>query len=265
VLSGSLNSSQVNGGPPPGCNAVGEFWIEKLWNSGQRLLVAGEYTAARRELEAAEAAAYVRRSAGHLARIYLPLLEACRQLRQLSAEGMIVIDGIEGRQRPVKVWIRRLTASGGGVIITASPMTAERIYRQARLLREPVECLLLVESKEETRIVSPMRAGFSCGLPVVWRPVESAVTPPAQPEQMQVSLPPAGEYPPGSRGHAAVGESIILLYEALALKYLRRHELPMDTWGRIAALRRIRMIDMACEPVTIRLMDEAERVAAQGD
>lgn len=249
--------------PPAGHDAGGELWIEKLWNSGQRLLVAGRYAAARRELEAAEAAAFYRRDAALLARIYLPLLEACRQLRQLSTEGVISIDASGGMHRSARAEMKRSAASGGGVIVTASPSMARVISRKARFSRHPIECLLLVTKNQETRILSPHAARFSSGLPVMWKPVDHAETLPAPPEQMRVALPPPGIYAPGWPGHRAAAESIILLQEALALKDMHRRHLPKDGWPLVAALRDIRMIDMACEPVTIRLMREAEKVATQ--
>ena len=246
-----------------GSDAGGELWIEKLWDSGQRLLVAGRYAAARRELEAAEASAFHRRDAALLARIYLPLLEACRQLRQLSTEGVISIDASGGVHRSAWAEMKQSAASGGGVIVTASASIARVISRRARFSHHPIECLLLATKNNETRILSPHAARFSRGLPVTWRPVDRAQTLPAPPEQMQVALPPPGIYPPGSPGHRAAAESIILLQEALALKQMPLARLPKDGWSQIAVLRGIRMIDMACEPVNIRLMREAEKVANQ--
>lgn len=243
--------------------AGGESWIEKLWNSGQRLLVAGRYAAARRELEAAEAAAFHRRHAGLLARIYLPLLEACRQLRQLSTEGMILLGSSDGMHRSAPAALKKLAAHGGGVMITESRTLATTIGHKARLHDCPIECLLLVTKNHQTRILSPQDARFSHGLPVLWRSVDSAETLPAPPEHMQVALPPIGDYTPGAPGHRGAAESIILLHEALALKHLQRRPLPKEGWPLIAVLRRIRKIDMACEPVTIRLMHEAEKTAAQ--
>ncbi|MGC8561313.1 MAG: hypothetical protein ACP5O1_11615 [Phycisphaerae bacterium] len=248
---------------PAAADAGGELWIEKLWDSGQRLLVAGRYAAARRELEAAEATAFHRRDAALLARIYLPLLEACRQLRQLSTEGIISISASGRRYRSSRAEMKRSAAGGGGVIITASPAMARAINRRARLCSRPIECLLLLTKNHETRILSPHVARFSCGLPVLWRPVDQAQTLPAPPEEMRVALPPPGIYAPGSSGHSAAAESIILLQEALALKQMRRQRLPKGGWPLVAALRNIRMVDMACEPVTIRLMREVEKVANQ--
>ena len=249
---------------PAGSDTGGELWIEKLWDSGQRLLVAGRYAAARRELEAAEAAAFHRRDAALLARIYLPLLEACRQLRQLSTEGIISIDASGGMHRSAPAEMKRLAAFGGGVIVTASPSMARVISHKARFNPHPIECLLLITKNHQTQILSPHAIRFSYGLPVVWRPIDRAETLPAPPEQMRVALPPPGIYPPGSPGHRAAAESIILLQEALALKKMLLARLPKDGWSQIAVLRGIRMIDMACEPVMIRLMHEAEKVANQG-
>lgn len=245
-----------------GDHARGDSWIEKLWNAGQRLLVNGQYCNARRELEAAEATAFHRRNAALLTRIYLPLLETCRQVRQLSTEGLISIHAHRPTHRSVRAEIKRFEWHGGGVLISGSPAHTQMFARRARLKPCPIECLRLVRHGDQIRITNPHQPKFCNGLPLVWRPVEYADTLPAAPEQISVALPPPGDYAPGMVGHSCAAESILLLYEALALRQLHQWKLPSEGWPLIAALRRIRLIDMACEPVTIRLLHEAEKLAA---
>ncbi len=245
-----------------GTDARGDCWIEKLWNAGERLLVNGQYCAARRELEAAEAAAFHRRNAALLTRIYLPLLETCRQVRQLSTEGLISIQVHRQGYRSVRAELNRFESHGGGVLISSAPAHGQMFARRARVGSYPVECLTLMRHGGQMRITSPHHPQYGSGLPLVWRPVEHAETLPASPEQICIALPPPGDYVPGMAGHSCAAESIILLYEALALKQLHQWELPSGGWPLIAALRRIRLIDMACEPITIRLLHEAEKLVA---
>ncbi len=247
----------------PAHDARGDSWIEKLWNAGERLLVNGQYGAARRELEAAEAAAFHRRNAALLTRIYLPLLEACRQVRQLSTEGLISIHVLSQTRRSIRAQMNHFESYGGGVLISDAPARCRMFARQARVSRSPIECLMLLRHGGQVRIASPHQSRFCRGLPLIWRSAELAETLPASPEQICVALPPAGDYMPGAPGHTGAAESIILLYEALALKQLHQWKLPSGGWPLMAALRHIRLIDMACEPITIRLLREAETLAAQ--
>jgi hypothetical protein len=239
----------------------GESWIEKLWNAGEQLLVHGQYCAARRELEAAEAAAFQRRNAALLTRIYLPLLETCRQVRQLSTDGLISLQVHAPDHRSARSELKRFAAHGGGVLISGSAKLACTLARRARLAGCPVECLLLVRKGDRTHITHPLDAQLISGLPVVWRPAHDAETLPEPPEKMCVALPPPGDYVAGMAGHSSTTESILLLYEALALRQIRRRQLPSDGWPLMASLRKIRLIDMACEPVTIRLLREAEKLS----
>ena len=68
-------------------------YMYRLWDVGQRHLAGGRYVAACIALEGAERAAWSARDARTLARVYLPLLEARRQIRYQAAEGEIVIGG----------------------------------------------------------------------------------------------------------------------------------------------------------------------------
>jgi len=70
-----------------------QTFLYRLWEQGEQHLVARHYVLARRELEQAEAIAWRDHDAAALARIYLPLLEARRQIRYHAVEGDIVICG----------------------------------------------------------------------------------------------------------------------------------------------------------------------------
>ena len=80
--------------------------------------------------------------------------------------------------------------------------------------------------------------------------------------ELVVPWPGAGWY---ESGNAMARESIVIAWEALALKWQRRHA---KKWGRgkagaweeIAWLRRALVVDAACEPVAMRLMAVAEGI-----
>src|SRR5277367_3729013 len=92
-----------------------------LWDLGQRHLAAGRYVAARRALEGAEAAAWRRHDACSLARIYLPLLEARRQIRYNAAEGMLIVcDSAKSVSEERGVMREFLESPAGTVLLACS-------------------------------------------------------------------------------------------------------------------------------------------------
>jgi hypothetical protein len=214
--------------------------IFQAWDAGQRKLAAGEYVAARELLAGAEAAAFAERDAAALARIHLPLLEARRQIRYLAAEGRI--DIAEGSME--------MRGEGGA---------AER--------------LLIVRQGAEARVATPGAAGFEVGLRIEWTTSEDAVIGASTERDLVVPLPTAGVYD-GRRGLGAVArESILIAWEALALKWQRLnppsppsplHPPAGDGWAEVAWLRRALEVDPACEPVAMRLMAVAEGIERMG-
>ena len=78
--------------PAPAPNsAPPSSYLHRMWELGEHHLAARRYVLARRELEAAEAVAWRDHDAQALARLYLPLLEARRQIRYHAAEGTVLI------------------------------------------------------------------------------------------------------------------------------------------------------------------------------
>ncbi len=250
-----------------GGDAATGHWIEKLWNSGERSLAAGRYVLARRELEVAEAAAFAWRDAGLLGRIYLPLLESCRQIRQMAVEGVIVI-GHPRRRAGLAQAARLARAHGAGVIISANVPGVLRLHGSLRSGPGAVECLGLISRGSQAVMCSPGRPLFAAGLPVLWRTAGGPATQPAKASDMQVILPKSGIYLPGSPEHAMTGESLLLAWEALALKAMSMQAWAMQMrrpsgWPLIAALRNLRRIDMACEPIAINLIKASEALCPQ--
>ncbi|HTV48206.1 MAG TPA: hypothetical protein VMG59_07160 [Phycisphaerae bacterium] len=234
---------------------------QRLWDSGQRLLIAGQYMAARRELEAAEQQAWRRRDAVLLSRIYLPLLEACRQIRQQASGALIVIAELD---QPSKRFIQPLLDAGQGTLI-CSGRTAMQVCSRLMLIARQnglsIETLLLGQTSAETRIYSLGAPHYAAGLPVLWSRDFSHLIEPASPEKLIVPLPWLGSYQPGNPAHTVARESLLLAWEALALKEIPEKIESLGLWQQMDVLRSIRPIDPACEPVVLRLIALAEQIS----
>jgi hypothetical protein len=197
--------------------------MHNAWDLGQRQLAAGRYTAARDALVSAEAAAWETRDAASLARIYLPLLEARRQIRYLAAEGRIEISPREILTSADRGIQERLLIAGQSIAAHGAP---------------------------------------DCAFPIQWTGDESAAIGPSTDPALVVPLPHPGVYD-GRRGIGAVArESILIAWEALALKWQRLHPLAPshDPWAELAWLREALTIDPACEPISMRLISLAEGI-----
>src|SRR5437762_2488088 len=82
----------------------------------------GRYVAARRELEAAEAAAWRKQDCASLARIYLPLLEVRRQIRQNATDGVIIIAPPHEIGAKRKVFAEFVRESSGTLLTVGTPV-----------------------------------------------------------------------------------------------------------------------------------------------
>jgi hypothetical protein len=222
----SIGIDTYTGGPQDGRMSDAMF---DAWDQGQRQLAAGQYPAARDLLQTAEAAAWAARDAASLARIWLPLLEACRQIRYLAAEGRIEIHESEVLMR-----------AEGGI----------------------EERLVLLKNASQTRLASVGTADYESGLPVEWVTSEAASVGASTDRNLVIPLPPPGIYD-GRSGLGAVSrESILIAWEALALAWQQCHPMPpsSDPWAELAWLRQTLQIDPACEPAAMRLIAVAEGI-----
>jgi hypothetical protein len=271
--------------------------VERAWQRGQDHLAAGRYALARNELTDAEAQAWRRRDPSALARIYLPLLEACRQLRARACDGPIVIApplvaSADPRaiRRLLRAWSGRQSATDAsprvGTLVIGG-RAAARLRPTLRTLSYRVpggEVLELVAHTDQTRLVAPADPRWAAGLPVVWtndptRLVEPAGTAFAEWGHLTIPLPrPTGPdaglciCAPGTLRHALARESLLEAWEALALGWLRRHGAQPDAaahadhkgrawlWNQMALWRCVRAIDPAAEPVLMELLAQAERL-----
>ena len=244
-----------------------------MWDQGQQRLAEGRYVAARTDLEAAEKLAWRRREAGALARMYLPLLEVRRQIRYLAVEGKIVIGA------PSNSVVRECSnAPAGTMLIEARAgdafkalQLAERTRMDARRGGRCLESLLLVHRGNESRLTSPADPLFAAGIPVAWSPDGSGTIADSTNTDFIAPLPPAGVY---DRQTAGAGErareSLLMAWEALGLKWQRRHPFvvrrggtsPTEAaWRELEWLRQGLRIDPASEPISMRLISLAESIA----
>lgn len=231
----------------------------RLWDSGQSLLAAGRYVAARRELEAAERQAFIRRDAALLAGIYLPLLEASRQIRQCCCDGIIAITpGDTMEERPA---LRELSKTGGMRLVmetssTGKTRAARDTIKPSGSADVPLESLRLIAHQRSWRITANGQARI--GIPVLWTKDSARMIEPADSEHLVAILPPPGIYRPGDPRHTQARETVLLTFEALALQWLKRQGEQDVSWAALAILRKARDIDSACERILMRMIALAE-------
>jgi hypothetical protein len=236
-------------------------YMYRLWDVGQQHLAGGRYVAACIALEAAERAAWQARDARTLARVYLPLLEARRQIRYQAAEGEIVIGGRVERtffDQPAGTALIAISSKAAAALAIA-----DRVRHTMRRTGRWLEALLLIRHGEEVQLVSAADPAFAAGLSIIWTDDAQASIGASTDANLRVPLPRSGRYVKGT-SHALARESLLIAWEALALKWQHRHPLAKSRtrgpWGELAWLRRALAVDPACEPVTMRLIALAEAI-----
>jgi hypothetical protein len=256
-------------------------YVERMWEAGQQHLAALRYGPAVRALEAAEGAAWRKKDGPELARLYLPLLEARRQIRYQAAEGTVVLcpPGLPERleRETVRRFVEDDSIVAGTILVGCGNvrhhgaratqrkdveralMHAGVVNHAARRTGRWIEALLLLRHGDEVRLASPGDATFAGGLEVKWTENPAEMIGAATDLDLEVPLPPAttattfdGRHPL----HPMLRESLITAWEALALKWQHRHPPVKDggVWEEMAWLRLALRIDPACEPIAMRLM-----------
>jgi hypothetical protein len=129
-----------------------------------------------------------------------------------------------------------------------------------------LEALVLVKLAAEVRVASGAEPLFAAGLGVEWTKDAGALVGASTEEGLRVPLPPPGWYEAKDALHGVARESLITGWEALALKWQRRHPPPAgaDAWEEMAWLRLALRVDPACEPVAMRMVALAEGVERGG-
>jgi hypothetical protein len=242
-------------------NGTSDYFC-RLWELGQDHLGAGRYVAACGFLEKAGEMAWRVRDARSLARLYLPLLEARRQIRLSAVEGVILVGGAEGGER-----LRRLAGESDGTFILRYDMRAKRlagtIAAAAGRAGKCVEVLFLLERGDRVCLASRHAATLASGVAVRVTGNGAASIPGSTDEGLVLPLPPAGRYLGRDAGLGGMArESLLIGWEALALRWQARHRLARGAgpWEEMAWLRTALRIDLACEPVAMRLIAVAEGI-----
>ena len=236
-------------------------FAQRLWASGQDLLAAGRYVAARRELEAAERQAFRKRDAALLARIYLPLLEAARQIRQFCCDGIIAIT--PGHSSAQCTALRDVLSSGG-VWLRIQEAGKNKPGTLSIAGDALVELLSVLKYRDQWFITSPVCKGGigrqrkRTSVLMQWTHDPGKIISPAQPQALVAVLPPPGVYHPGNPRHGQARETVLLTFEALAMGWLGRQDNGCTGWAELAVLRQARNIDPACEAILMRMMTVAQ-------
>jgi hypothetical protein len=207
--------------------------------------------------------------------------------------------GVGGSSRGAN---HRRGAGAGGRRAGGGQMPACRlagsVQYESRRSGRWLEALLLIQKGDQVRLASQADATFAAGLPVRWTQSDNESIGESTDPDLVVPLPKPGRYqraeersagvgPPErgreggeggdggeSRLHALARESLIVAWEALALRWQHRHPPPpcahaghsrlrdpLDAaWQEMAWLRLALRVDPACEPVTMRLIALAEAV-----
>lgn len=238
--------------------------VYALCDAGQRALARGRYVAAKRLLEQAERMAWCQRDAATLARIYLPLLETCRQIRQLACEGFVFVSG---QANAAAIWRASGAANAHtpGVVLLPAAMhkLAQNIKSAAQSQNRSLEILVLLQKGNQWWLASPYAARLALGLPVRWLRQAAPVTAPEAHEPWTCPLAVPGFYAAGSPLAVMTGEAVLLAFEKLALQWESRHAVPAQPWAKMALLRAARHVDPACEPVLMRLLALAQSLSRQ--
>ena len=216
---------------------------------GQQQLMRTEYLDAEQTLSAAEADAWANRDWDTLARLYMPLQEARRQIRQRCGEGIVCLDlvatGPEDRvdgQRIVKNYPHgQLLVAGWGSIEPA--LAVRRLQREHGLY---VETFLAA--------VYPV-AGAGQIMAIV--PTDDVALPVAEPravDDLMRRLPPhcivlgVDELPTGSRkGDSTTYAEVMAMWERLHAPFLAAADQEAEPLRKIDAYRKVQRIDPGSE------------------
>ena len=207
-----------------------------------------EYLEAEAMLAAAEEVAWERRDFDTLARLYMPLQEARRQIRQRCGEGIVCLDmiahwpqdAIDGRHVVENFPHGQLLVAGWGTIEPAR--TVRRLQREHGLYLETF-----------LAAVYPVADGRA----VVIAPTEDIVLPDLHPrsiEELVRKLPAhcivlnATELPRGSmRGTPQTFGQVMAMWERLHAPFLEAADAMVEPVQKIEGYRRTQRVDHGCE------------------
>lgn len=215
---------------------------------GQQQLMRMEYRAAEATLVAAEAVAWREHDFDTLARLYMPLQETRRQIRQRCGEGIVCLD---------------LLAQGPDDTVTADHVM--RHYPHGQLLvagwgtiQPAIELRRLAKENDlylETFLAAVYPVGDARAVAIV--AYEDARMPPAGETSIDALL---HQLPPGSvilhenelhqgsrKGTPDTYAEVMAMWERLHAPHLAAADATADPVRRIEAYRKVLQVDYACE------------------
>ena len=232
---------------------------------GQQQLMRTEYLEAEATLASAEADAWSLRDFDTLSRLYMPLQEARRQIRQRCGEGIVRLDLISTGPRDLPDARKIVDQYPHGQLLVAGEGTmhpSRDIRRLARERRLYVETFLAA--------VYPIAGG---GRAVVIPPLEDVVLPPPheQPiDSLMSKVPPQSivlaldELPRGERrGDTTTFAQVMAMWERLHAPFLAAADMQVDPIQKIEAYRKTQRVDYGCELAHQKASDVARQLARQ--
>ncbi len=240
--------------------------IQALCAEGQELLEQTEYHRAADALVQAEAICFERSDYDSLSRLYMPLQEARRQIRQRCGEGIVRLDLLAAGPTDVIEPAQVLQKYPHGQLLIAGwagTASAQRFREAVYARRSFVETFLSA--------VYPVIDGNAPGRAVVIAPLSDTPLPPDVPRTLvQLQQAAAGgcvvidgtELPAGEqRGTPQTYAAVMALWERLHRPLLEAADRIDDLHARIQAYRRVIEVDYACELAHQKLSAAAREIA----
>lgn len=232
--------------------------LQDLCDQGQQLLQRMEYRRAEKALVEAERLALEAGDFDTLSRLYMPLQETRRQIRQRCGEGMVRFDlisyGASNALDPKQIVEQfphgQLLVAGWGAIEPA--MQIRRLAREQELYLETFLAAVYpmgggravaIVPVEDVRLPEPLD-----------RPIDQLIRLlPAHSVVMNESELPGG----GVKGTTQTFAKVMSLWERLHAPFLAAADMQASPQQKIEAYRRTIRVDYACELAHQRLSDTA--------
>lgn len=240
--------------------------LQAQCEAGQQALIRGDYLRAERMLSAAEVKARAVRDYDTLRRLYMPLQEARRQIRQRCGEGIVALDLFSNGPHDAIDARHVVEHFPFGQLLVAGWMSLEPAVQVRQLARQ-----------RELYLETLLGAVYpTCeGRAIVIAPLKDTPLPPWENgtiAQLRPLLPPEclllreTELPSGAaRGSAETLRLVMSLWERLHAPFIAAAEAAADPILRMEAYRRAIEVDYACEPAHQRLADVARQIRNRGD
>jgi len=232
---------------------------------GQQLLMDTRYIEAREALTAAEAVAFQLQDFDTLARLYMPLQEAHRQIRQRCGEGYFNLRALAADSTEALDFEAILHDSKAGQFLVAGWANIE----PAKRFREIAKAKLLY-AETFLAAVYPLVGGAKV---VAIVPTQDVALPDASPRSIDALiklLPPHTVTlaidqlpPPQPKGNTQTFGYTMNLWEQLSAPYLAAANIERDPIRKMEMYRKTIAVDSACELAHQYLSDCAAKLSKQ--